>query len=456
MSESKSRARCYCIIPHPSQASILARRAGDGYEIPSVPLPWLRLRFFPDHVPHIRWELRRETKLDVTVLRHLLDVDDLQVCLLEVQSEVAGPPDGCLWLDSQEGAGAKWADERSRQAWQAWSASTADPPALAPWERAGWFADAKLWVQARLRDAGYELRGPVDQIKGAWGWSSILKAETDRGAVYFKADYDKPPKEAAVILKLAERWPRNVPHIIASDAERNWMLLSDFGAAGLETLGNGHFQSAVSLFAEVQRSTAPDVDGWRLLGCPDMTPENLRLTRRLMADPAALCGEELRQLELRVPQMEQMLAQLSSSALPDTISNEDFKPGNVAVCGGEYIFYDWGNTVITHPMFGINYFLNRMPRPASEDSSRWCSGLEDAARRALMSAFLDQWTNYASWDQLSAEFWLCRRLYPLYEAVKSYCDIPYVGTSSPWGAGSLAHIPQAVRNLMTALDYPAG
>ncbi len=466
MREDESSTRCCCIIPHPSQASILVREVGDGYEVPSVPLPRLRLKFFPDHVPHIRRELRREMSLDVTVLRHLLDADDIQICLLEVHSEVTGSPDGCLWLDRQEGGSTRWADEPSRRAWQAWSASRAedDSSALAPWERAGWFADANLWMQARLHEAGYELQGPVDQLKGGWSWSSILKAETDRGAVYFKADYDKPPKEAAVILKLAERWPRNVPHVIASDAGRNWMLTSDFGGAGLETLKTGHFLNAVALFAQMQRSTASDINDWRLLGCPDMTPENLlRLTGRLLADTAVLCGgesglrrDELTELEHKVPQIEQMLTRLASSALPNTISNEDFKAGNVSVRGGEYVFYDWGSTAITHPMFGINYFLNRMLRPTSEDRSRWRNGLEDEARRALMSAFLAQWTDYASWDQLSSEFWLCRRLSSLYEAVKCYCDLPFVGTTSPWGAGSLANIPQAVRNLMAALEYPPG
>ena len=39
-----------------------------------------------------------------------------------------------------------------------------DSPALAPWERAGWFRDAKLWMQARLHEAGYGLKGPVDQL----------------------------------------------------------------------------------------------------------------------------------------------------------------------------------------------------------------------------------------------------------------------------------------------------
>lgn len=383
---------------------------------------------------------------------------------MEVQSVVGSLPDSYLWLDDREDGDLQWADEQSSQAWQAWRSvcqTGDDSPMVAPWERNGWFGDAKLWMETHLHEAGYELKGPVDQFKGAWAWSSILKAETDKGAVYFKADYDRPPKEVAIILNLAERWPRNVPHIIAADIERSWMLMSDFTGASLEPLDTNHCLNALSLFAKIQRSTALDIHDWELLGCPDMTPDNLlRMTGHLIADRAILCGgesglrrEELTELEHGIPQIEQMLTRLASSALPNTISNEDFKAGNVAVRGGGYIFYDWGNTVITHPMFGINYFLNRMIRPASEDRFRWRNGLEDETRRALMSAFLAQWTDYASWDHLASEFWLCRRLYPLYEAVKCYCDLPFVGTTSPWGAGSLANIPQAARNLIAALDY---
>lgn len=464
MCQDRSPTKCYCIIPNKSQPSILARKVRDGYECPYVLLPWLRLKFFPDHVPLIRQELRRDTRLDMTVLRHLQDGDDVQICLMEVQSVVGSLPDGYLWLDDREDVDLQWADEQSSQAWQAWKSTAQagdNSSTIAPWERNRWFGEARFWMQTHLHEAGYGLQAPVEQVKGAWGWSSILKAETDTGAVYFKADYDRPPKEVAVILKLAEGWPRNVPHIIAANVERSWMLLSDFAGAGLETLDAGHFLNAVSLFANIQRSTSLDIHDWKLLGCPDMTPDSLlRMTGHLTADTAVLCGgegglrrDELAELELKIPQIEQALIHLASSALPNTISNEDFRAGNVAVRGGEYIFYDWGSTVISHPLFGINYFLNRMIRSDSEDGFRWRNDLEDEKRRRLMSAFLSQWTEHATWDQLLSEFWLCRRLYPLYEAVKCYCDLPFVGTTSPWGAGSLAHIPHAIRNLMAALDY---
>jgi hypothetical protein len=453
-------ATCYCIIPNVTLSAILVRRAGGGYECPLVGLPPLRLNFFPDYIPHIRQELYHATGLKTTVLRHLQDLGDVQICVMEVQAATSRLPDDYVWLDTQ--GEVAWADEPSALAWLAWDAAQEEEAlAVAPWERNGWFADAALWMQMRLHEDGYALTGPIEQVKGAWGWSSLLKVQTDRGVVYFKADYERPPKEAAVVRKLAECWPRNVPHLIASDMERNWMLMSDFAGVSLEPLETSHYLGAMSLFAKIQRSSVPDINHWKKLGCPDMTPGSLwELTKQLFADTAVLTGgknglhsEEVTELAQKLPQIEQLLMRLADAALPNVISNEDFKAGNVVLSGGEFLFYDWSSTVITHPLFGINYFLNRMVRSNGEDRFRWRNDLEDARRRGLLSVFLSEWTEYAPWEHLVAEFWLCRRLSPLYEAVRCYCDLPFIDTASPWGAGTLANVPQALRSLLASLDY---
>ena len=461
MCRDESQISCYCLIPHKSQRSILVRKVGEVYECPSARLLRQRLDFFPDYIPAIRQELRRETNLEVTVLRHLLDWDDVQVCVLEVHSNGDSLPAGYLWLDDREEF--EWADELSARAWQVHKSalSTEEASPLAPWEHAGWFAEAAFWMQSSLHDAGYVLRGPVEQLKGAWSWSSLLKAEIDKGTVYFKADYERPPQEATVILKLAERWPLNVPQIIASSPEHGWMLMPDFRGVSLETLGTSDYLNAVSQFARLQRSATPDFDDWKRLGCFDMTPPAfLRLTVRLFADTNVLCcgedglsHEEVATLRSKLPRIEQILNRLASSVLLSTISNEDFRAGNVVVWDGVCLFYDWSGTVVTHPLFGINYFLNRMVRAYSEDRFLWRHDLEDAQRRELASAFLSEWTDDAEWDQLVTEFWLCRRLCPLYEAVRCYSDLLFVGTVSPWGAGTFRNISHSLRSLTAALDY---
>src|SRR5205809_2748741 len=115
----------------------------------------------------------------------------------------------------------------------------------------GWFADAVAWIQSQLALPGYTAAGPIEQLKAAWGWSSILRVPTTAGRLYFKADYAKPPSEPALILALAERWPDNVPTIVAADLDRGWMLMRDFDGRMLDEQSLSECQGAVRPFAEL-------------------------------------------------------------------------------------------------------------------------------------------------------------------------------------------------------------
>jgi len=453
---------CWCVIPRAANDAILVRNAAGRYQCTTVPLRLQRTEFFPDHIPAIRKEILASTGIDGTVLRHLVNQDTVQICLIEIQGAPDTLPDGYHWLEPSQVADVAWADEESQMAWRAWSDAIAvDTATLQPWERAGWFGEARQWIESRLDEAHYRPIGQIEQVKGAWGWSSILQVETDRGPVYFKADYARPPKEVEVILKLAERWPGCVPDFIAVDIDRNWMLMPDFGGTRMDGLDPASYGDAVSRFAQIQRSTAAHIDSWRSLGCPDMTPESLSvLARQLVADKTALCEvkggltlDEWEQLYRSMPAIEAILNRLAASTVPSVVSSEDFRAGNVMQRADGYVFFDWGNTVITHPFFGINYFLNRMSRPEDANGFLWRNELEDDLRQGLAATFLGEWRDYAPWEQLVDEFWLCRRIYHLYEAVKCYTDLPYIGTTAPWGANARDFIPQAARTLLTSLDY---
>jgi hypothetical protein len=461
MGDDSGATVCFCIIPHRSKPAMLVRQDGYGYRCPSVVLPPNRLDYFPDHIPHIRHEIRDATGLDVTVLRHLRDLDRTQICVLEVHSVSDTVPDGYAWIDEGEASMPSWSDEGARTAWDAWTSPPLSEDKLAPWEQPGWFARAAEWMGEQLDAAGYKLAASVQQFKGAWDWSSILCADTDRGAVYLKADYRKPPKEAAVVQKLAERWQDSVPQVIAADIERNWMLTSDFGRETLDLLPPDRYPPAVAQYAAIQRSALDELDDWQRLGCLDMTAGRLMpMLRRLLADapvlrdsPNALSPEEMDDVQAAIPGLEEMCVELASSSLPNTISNEDFRAGNIVVRGDGYLFYDWSNTVITHPMFGINYFLGRIHRPSGVDRLQWRYALDDAPRRAIVNAYLSEWSEYASREQLKREFWLCRRLYYLYDALRCHGDLPFVRATSPWAMATVRYIPQAVRQLLTGLDY---
>jgi len=445
-----SGSSAICIVPSQNGSAILVRRLGDQVELPVISLPWQRLEFFPDHVPHIRREFAK-IGVDVTVLRHLKEAVDAQICVIEVHGELGPLPEGFVWLETEP----DWHDSSSWVAWEIWKECA---PATAPWERTGWFAEARDWMKDQLSKTGYAVQGPVEQIKGAWDWSSILTTNTDQGRVYLKADYAKPPKETQVVLKLAEKWPENVPKIIAADIERNWMLMRSFTGQYLEPLGLNAYAGALRQYVAIQRSSADEIKDWQAIGCFDMTPMNLlAMAERLVEDSIlrqpiwGLSREDLQEFRDRLPGIRELLNELAASKLPVVIANEDFRAGNVVLDKDRYILFDWSGTVISHPFFSLNYFLNRVIREETDNSFRWRIDLNDDRRKAYADAFLNEWTDLAPRDQIEHEFWLCRRLFHLYEAILSNVGLPFENLESPWGRGSLTRVSYCIRSFLAVL-----
>src|SRR5262245_55607344 len=87
-----------------------------------------------------------------------------------------------------------------------------------PWTAPGWLETAEHWLRSRMDTPGRPLTGPVRQVH-AWELSSVLRAPTTRGDVYFKATADSPlfVNEGVVTRALAERFPGRVPLPLAVD-----------------------------------------------------------------------------------------------------------------------------------------------------------------------------------------------------------------------------------------------
>ena len=71
-----------------------------------------------------------------------------------------------------------------------------------PWTAPGWLETAEHWLRSRMDTLGRPLTGPVRQVH-AWELSSVLRAPTTRGDVYFKATADSPLFDAPALPLLA-------------------------------------------------------------------------------------------------------------------------------------------------------------------------------------------------------------------------------------------------------------
>lgn len=59
-------------------------------------------------------------------------------------------------------------------------------------------------------------------------------------------------------------------------------------------------------------------------------------------------------------------------------------------------------------------------------------------------------------ERLREEFWMCRRLYYLYDAIFTVTDLLYIDADAPWTLGCLEHLENCFTSLPKALEIIDG
>ena len=163
---------------------------------------------------------------------------------------------------------------------------------------------------------------------------------------------------------------------------------------------------ALRLFGRLQRECSADLPVWLGIGCPDRRMDNLvsRLEPLLsdpllaQADPPYRLGDDdLKRLRADRERLAQELLELGESPIPASIVQQDFRDGNVAVRGRDYLFYDWSDTVVSHPFFSACRFLEYVE---SGGGSRETKGRPEAAdcRHGMSGSETPIWT--CGWSML--------------------------------------------------------
>ena len=96
------------------------------------------------------------------------------------------------------------------------------------WTDPEWLAGAHAWVEEQFDALGLVRTGHAEQPH-VTVWSTVLKAPTTAGPVWFKANHGPLRHEAALVTLLAERVPDQVEPLLAADPDRGWMLMRDAG-----------------------------------------------------------------------------------------------------------------------------------------------------------------------------------------------------------------------------------
>lgn len=307
--------------------------------------------------------------LKTTVLRHLLESQDHHCAELEVHSRIVDKNLKAVWVGSDEyrpmgtfPAGpydpfALWLKDKERGS---------VPEKRVAWERQGWFRQASGWILHQLDRLNIQVTGSVQQIRAGWYSSAVLRVNTAQGFCYFKAAPDVEPREAALTVAVASRWPQWVPEPLAVDVSKNWMLSRNYGAPVSSSRGAEDFSAAARSLAELQIDSLQDLEEFKKLGCPYRKLEDLSeflggidsIFPILTRGRTALSEEELRQFEAVVALMRQHCEQLAGLNLPDMLIHEDFHPRNLYRHENGYWITDWANSYISHPLLSFGKIVN--------------------------------------------------------------------------------------------------
>jgi hypothetical protein len=409
--------------------------------------------------------VRESYGLEVTVLRHLLETADVHCCELELQSKRGIDQLNTRWVDRRKFhkvAGLSKQLQRACDRWFLGAARRKLPALRAPWERRGWFRQAHEWIDGHLEALGLQLVKPVEQFKAAWSNSCLLLVPTDRGELFFKAAYDKPPGEAALTLALAEVWPRHTVEVLASDVQRNWMLTADLGERLLEGMPDRFYEGAARSFATLQLQSLDSMDRWTGLGCTrmglvemvgflDSIPE---MSAELSGGKNALDEAELERLLHSLPALKAKSEELMGFSLPLTLHQQDFRAGNVYVRGDDYVFLDWADTMISHPFLSASRMMQEIGlRAIGKGGGR---GGDEAVNQATQSlrlkvrgAYLEAFRGLVPPADLERAMDLAVALNPLDQMVKWQAEYEWAEAGTPWIDNVLYYKQYTARAMLT-------
>jgi Phosphotransferase enzyme family len=229
------------------------------------------------------------------------------------------------------------------------------------WAQPEWLAEAHAWIDEQLDALGASLTGEVEQVHLV-PWSTVLRVPTRDGDLFLKAVWVDSAFEPALTALLAERWPERISEPVAVDPARGWMLTRDAGTRLREQLTSAadlhHWETLLPAYAELQIQLAPCAADLLALGVPDMRLAAIPgLLDDLLDDPEALLldlpdgltSDELGRMRECLPEIAAMCRELAGYGIPETLQHDDFHDGNVFVRDGRYVFFDWGDSCLSHP-----------------------------------------------------------------------------------------------------------
>ena len=418
------------LLPHPLESRLLMMHAHGEWRLPEWEDGTEHLWQVTDHVNRaVAARYGMETTVLRCVRRSIDPLSERELRVYELDNHSA-PHDmvPTTWIGQAELGTVRITDPETRELIGDWFRRDTGEMAVrgAPWTRRGWYVEALAWTIAHLRRIGVHVSGSPDQLR-AWERSFLMRVWTSDGVFYFKASPAMFGHEPKLMGWLAERYPHNLPEIIAVDAQRGWFLQREVAGGALpldEVREEEEWYRAVRRLAEIQLDTSKCARDLVALGLPrrglDILARRIPklcadATAMLLGQPCGLSRAEIERVASLPPTLLALCEELASYPIPDAVEHGDLSASNILSTLSGPIYLDWSDSSLSHPFFTLSQLMSEAEGllPASSRESR----------RRLRDSYLAPWMVVAPHETLTRAFEVARVLAPVHLAATTHAEL---------------------------------
>jgi hypothetical protein len=325
---------------------------------------------------------------------------------------------------------------------------------IAAWNQPQWHTAAHDWIRSQLASQQITVNGTIEQIH-LQPWSTVLRVPTSIGNVFFKASVAILAHEAGFTEFLANLKMDCLPQLLAVDATRGWMIMRDGGNRLRETLiaqpDMARWEELLPIYADVQIELSkhlPRIEKLNIPNCslvrlPELYQSILEQQDWFRIDMEnGITATEYQKLNDLLPVITAKCQQLVSYNIPASIHHGDLHDGNIFYNDGQYIFFDWSDSTITHPFFSLRTaYVSAEIRFNLEENAPILNRLRDA--------YLIPWREFESEERLLEAFGLAQELWAISSTINWYATISHLDKSlQPEYAHILPSLAQELLSLI--------
>src|SRR5260370_12880948 len=257
------------IVFNQSGTAVVLKRGGWGNELPLVNIA----------------KFTRSAKEITTILRDRWDIpsvllfsgvleptpDTVYFAALEAPVRSCGLPEGMDWFPVHHAISHLVKDKRHDVLESSYLRTTnrvvRDDPE--PFSRLGWLSNLQDWVRTAIRPLGMELRD-FQQLNGCETFS-LIRFDTTKQPVWFKAVGKPNLHEFPITVALAELFPEYVPSLLAARPACHGWLMGDAGGPPLNQVeGSSSWKDTATSLSGPQIASIGAIDYLLQAGCSDL------------------------------------------------------------------------------------------------------------------------------------------------------------------------------------------